>query len=80
MNGLILEGIYAGGTESYTKEGKANGFSYLLVDGGSNSWKVQSDDNILASASFGDIVRFRCRVRAWNNAVYFHGDVIKDEI
>lgn len=78
MSGLILEGIYAGGTPNYTKEGKENGFVYLLVDGGSNSWRVQSDDNIINKASFGDVVKFSVRVRAWNNAVYFHGDVINE--
>ena len=78
MCGMILEGIFAGGTPNYTKEGKENGFVYLLVDGGSNSWRIQSDDNILGKVSFGDVVKFSIRVRVWNNAVYFHGDVINE--
>ena len=78
MCGLILEGIFAGGTPHYTKEGKENGFVYLLVDGGSNSWRVQSDDNILGKVSFGDVVKFSVRVRSWNGTVYFHGDVINE--
>lgn len=78
MCGLILEGIFAGGTPNYTKEGKDNGYVYLLVDGGSNSWRVQSDDNIIGKVAFGEIVKFSVRARAWNNVVYFHGDIINE--
>lgn len=53
--------------------------SYVyLVAIGSNAYRVTSDKDFSGNLAFGDLVVFRIRTRAFNNQVYYNGDLIDE--
>lgn len=73
--GQFLRGIYVG-SDVYERNDKKN-YVYLIAIG-SDAYRVTSDKDFSGSLAFGDLVCFRIRTRAFNNQVYYNGDLIDE--
>ena len=75
--GIILTGIYISSEQKIRRSNEGDKISFIyLVAIGSDAVKVSSDCDYRAALSFGDRVSFKVRCRAYNNAVYYNGELI----
>ena len=84
-NGIYIRGIYAGANDrkpKKTDDGKliADGYNMALTDGSGNFWRVKTIEDPASMCNFGDIVTVKLtNVNAYNNSVYYTGDIIPEE-
>lgn len=75
--GIILTGIYISSEQKVRRANDGDKISFIyLVAIGSDAIKVSSDSDYRPIVSFGDRVSFKVRCRAYNNAVYYNGEMI----
>lgn len=78
--GIVLTGIFISSetkVRRYDNYDNGDKVSYIyLVVIGSDAFKVSSDYDYRSTISFGDRVSFKVRCRAFNNSVYYNGELI----
>lgn len=80
MQGVFISGILVDKSERKREfDGKVTiNYSYLLVVDG-DPFKVTSDNDYRDRIEFGDYVTFKCRIRSYNNNIYYNGDLIEED-
>ena len=77
--GLFINGIFVGADENIRVYDQKERLSYIyLVAVGSNAYKINSDHDYRDRLAFGDVVTFAIRTRAFNNQVYYNGDLVDE--
>ena len=77
--GLFINGVFVGADENIRIYDQKERLSYsYLVTVGSNAYKINSDHDYRGRLAFGDVVTFAIRTRAFNNQVYYNGDLVDE--
>ena len=75
--GIVLTGIFISSETKVRRYDNGDKVSYIyLVAIGSDAFKVSSDYDYRSTISFGDRVSFKVRCRAFNNSIYYNGELI----
>ena len=75
--GIILTGIYISCEQKIRRSNDGDKISFIyLVAVGADAFKVSSDTDYRNALSFGDRVSFKVHCRAYNNAVYYNGELM----
>ena len=75
--GIVLTGIFISSETKVRRNDNVDKVSYIyLVVIGSDAFKVSSDYDYRSTISFGDRVSFKVRCRAFNNSIYYNGELI----